>query len=251
MNKISAVIITYNEGANIERCILSLKSVVDEVIVSDSNSTDNTVAIAKSLGATVIVAPFIGYGATKNRANKAALYDWVLSIDADEALDEQLVSELAKTKQDLNEKSVYIFQRLNNYCGHWINHGGWYPDKKTRLFNKKFVQWNHAEVHEQLDIPSDFIQKTLTGKLLHYSYSTIESHKNKIENYSTRGAEQAFKNGKRASWVKIYASPAFRFFRDYFIKLGFLDGKSGLIIATLTAKEVHLKYKKLLNLHSA
>ncbi len=251
MNNISAVIITYNESANIQRCISSLLPIADEIIVSDSFSTDNTVPIAEELGAKVVVKPFIGYGATKNAANLIAKHDWILSIDADEALDEQLVAQLTQLKQGLNEKSVYVFQRLNNYCGYWINHGGWYPDKKARLFNKKFVQWNHAEVHEQLDIPNNFSQKLLSGKLLHYSYATIESHLNKIEKYSTRGAEQAFKSGKRASWIKLYASPAFRFFRDYFIKLGFLDGKSGLIIATLTAKEVHLKYKKLLNLHSA
>jgi glycosyltransferase involved in cell wall biosynthesis len=245
MNKLSAVIITYNEEATIARCIHSLLSVVDEIVVSDSLSTDETVSIAKSLGAKVIIRPFVGYGATKNFANYTTLNDWVLSIDADEALDETLASEILQLKKQFAEQTVYEVQRLNNYCGKWVRYGGWYPDKKIRLFNKQDISWNLAEVHETLEIPKHYKKITLQGSLLHYSYTTIKDHYLKIDKYSTRGALEAFKNGKQASVTKIYISPLFRFIRNYFIKLGCLDGKTGFIIARLTAREVYLKYKKL------
>lgn len=252
MSGVSAVIITKNEAQNISRCIQSLLPVVDEVIVSDSLSTDNTVELAGKLGARVFIRAFEGYGATKNFANQQAKYEWILSIDADEELDTELQQSIMALKPQLTEahQSVYVFQRLNNYCGQWIKHGGWYPDKKVRLFPRK-IDWNLAEVHEVLNIPSDYTQKNLTGKLLHYSYTTVESHLHKIERYSSRGAEEAFKRGKKASLVKLYMSPLFRFVRDYFFKLGCLDGRAGWTIARLTAKEVYLKYHKLnqLNIH--
>jgi len=245
MSSISAVIITYNESANIARCISSLKNVVDEITVSDSNSTDDTKNIAEQLGAKVFVRAFEGYGATKNFANNQATNNWIFSIDADEELNKNLADYILSIKPHLNETTVYECQRLNNYCGTWIKHGGWYPDKKVRLFNKQHVKWDLAEVHETLEIPAHYNKKLLNGKLLHYSYTSVAGHLSKIEKYSTRGAEEAFKKGKKSSWVKLYLSPAFRFIRDYIFKLGFLDGKYGFIIAKLTAKEVYLKYKKL------
>lgn len=249
MNKISAVIITYNESANIARCISSLKNVVDEVIVSDSNSTDETKNIAEQLGAKVFIRDFEGYGVTKNFANNESANNWILSLDADEELDKNLAEQIIFIKNCLAENTVYECQRLNNYCGTWIKHGGWYPDKKVRLFNKQHVKWNLAEVHETLEIPERYNKQLLNGKLLHYSYISVAEHLSKIEKYSTRGAEEAFKKGKKSSWVKLYLSPAFRFIRDYIFKLGFIDGKYGFIIAKLTAKEVYLKYKKLKLLH--
>lgn len=250
MSKISAVIITYNESANIARCIKSLKNVVDEIIVSDSNSEDDTKIIAEQLGAKVFVRGFEGYGINKNFANENATHNWILSIDADEELDQQLAEYINSIKQYLNDTTVYECQRLNNYCGQWINHGGWYPDKKVRLFNKQYVSWNLAQVHETLEIPSHFKHQLLKGKLLHYSYTSVEGHLSKIEKYSTRGAEEALKKGKKSTWFKLYLSPAFRFIRDYIFKLGFLDGQYGFIIAKLTAKEVYLKYHKLKHIQS-
>lgn len=245
MSKISAVIITYNESANIARCIKSLRNVVDEIVVSDSNSEDDTKIIAEQLGAKVFVRGFEGYGATKNFANNQANNNWILSIDADEELDKILADHILNIKPNLNETTVYECQRLNNYCGTWIKHGGWYPDKKVRLFNKQHVKWNLAEVHETLEIPEHFNKHLLNGKLLHYSYTSVNGHLSKIEKYSTRGAEEALKKGKKSTWFKLYLSPAFRFIRDYIFKLGFLDGQYGFIIAKLTAKEVYLKYHKL------
>lgn len=242
---ISAVIITYNEERNIARCIASLKEVADEIIVSDSFSADNTVAIAESLGAKVIKRAFTGYGDTKNAANDRATYPWILSIDADEALDEKMRQHLLNLKKELKHDVVYEVHRLNNYCGQWIHHGGWYPDIKPRLFNKTQVQWNLAEVHETLMVPAHFNLIKLEGKLLHYSYTSIEEHRKKMDVYSTRGAKELHARGKKATFIKRYLSPLFRFTRDYIFKFGFLDGKYGWVIASLTAKEVYLKYKKL------
>ena len=245
MSRISAVIITFNESNNIARCIRSLSTVADEILISDSYSSDDTIKIAEGLGAKVILHQFSGYGATKNNANDHAQYDWILSVDADEEPDEQLIQSISGIKEELHTDTVYEFQRLNNYCGKWIKHGGWYPDKKVRLFNRSQIKWNFAEVHETLEIPPYFKRVLLEGKLLHYSYTNVPGHLEKVEKYSTRGAEEAKKRGKRSSFIKIYLSPSFRFLRDYIFKLGFLDGYYGFVIARITAKEVYLKYKKL------
>ncbi len=247
---LSVTIITYNEAKNIERCIQTVKAVANDIIVIDSFSTDDTTAIAKQLGANVFNHSFNGYGESKNLANEKAKNDWILSIDADEVLDEKLVNSILNLKDKLNNTTVYEFSRLNNYCGKWIRFGAWRSDNKIRIFNKTAVKWNLAEVHENLLIPENFEVQKLQGKLLHYSYATVASHLNKIEKYSTLGAEEAYKKGKQASFIKIYFSPVFRFFRDYILMLGFLDGKYGFIIASLTAKEVYLKYKKLKELRS-
>ena len=245
---LSVTIITYNEAKNIERCIQSVKYIANDIVVIDSFSTDNTVEIAKQLGANVFNHPFNGYGESKNLAKNIAKNDWILSIDADEVLDEKLVKSILDLKGKLNNNTVYEFSRLNNYCGKWIRFGAWRSDNKIRIFNKIAVKWNLAEVHESLIIPENFVIQKLKGKLLHYSYASVASHLNKIKKYSTLGAEEAFKKGKQAHFIKIYFSPVFRFLRDYIFMLGFLDGKFGFIIAKLTAKEVYLKYKKLMEL---
>ncbi len=247
---LSVTIITHNEAKNIERCLRSVKAITDDVVIIDSFSTDDTTAIAKQLGANVFNHSFNGYGESKNLANEKAKNDWILSIDADEVLDEKLLKSILNLKDKLNNTTVYEFSRLNNYCGKWIRFGAWRSDNKIRIFNKTAVKWNLAEVHENLLIPENFEVQKLQGKLLHYSYATVASHLNKIEKYSTLGAEEAYKKGKQASFIKIYFSPVFRFIRDYILMLGFLDGKYGFIIASLTAKEVYLKYKKLKKLQS-
>jgi len=250
LKKLSVVIITFNEAHRIKRCIDSVSEVADEIVVVDSFSTDDTITIAKSLGANVIEHVFKGYGESKNLANSNATNDWILSMDADEVLDKRLVKSILNLKQNFNNNAVYEFRRLNNYCGKWIRFGAWRSDDKIRIFNKKYVKWNLAEVHENLVIPPNFETKKLKGNLLHYSYSSTQSHLNKINKYSTLGAEEAFKKGKKASFIKIYFSPLFRFVRDYLFLLGFLDGKEGFIIAWLTAKEVRLKYQYLRELNT-
>jgi glycosyltransferase involved in cell wall biosynthesis len=242
--KISVVIITRNEEKRIADCILSVEGCADEVIVLDSFSDDQTVSIAEGLGAKVIQKAFAGYGASKNTANEIATGDYILSLDADERLDCELCSELQKIKASDNKKPAYRLNRLSNYCGQWIRHGGWSSDKKVRFWKKGIGHWNQSEVHERLILQKGIIPQDLPGNILHYSYATVEEHCGKIERYAEKGAMEIRRSGKKpGSWRKI-VSPAARWFRDYILKKGFLDGKAGWQIARLTAYEVWLKYSK-------
>jgi glycosyltransferase involved in cell wall biosynthesis len=250
MQNISAVIITYNEARNIERCILSLKDVADEILVLDSFSTDTTKAICEKLGVRFEERAWEGYSASKNHANSIAKNDWILSLDADEELSETLKNSILSEKKILNNSSVYAFNRKTNYCGKWINHCGWYPDKKIRLFHRKTTSWQ-GDIHETLLFPSSIAVMHLQGDLLHYSFSTKEEHEKKSETYAILAAQDLYKKGKRASFIKRKISPLIRFVRDYVIKLGFLDGKEGLEICTIAAKTNCLKYKKLHEMHKA
>jgi glycosyltransferase involved in cell wall biosynthesis len=248
MQKISAVIITHNEARNIERCILSLKDVADEIVVLDSFSTDATKSICEKHAVRFEERAWGGYSNSKNFANSIANYDWILSLDADEELSETLNKSIRSAKKIVNESFVYSFNRKTNYCGKWINYCGWYPDKKIRLFNRKIASWQ-GEIHETLSFSKSVSTVHLQGDLLHYSFSTKEEHEKKSETYATLAAQELFKKGKSASFIKRKASPVVRFIRDYFIKFGFLDGKEGLEICIIAAKTNCMKYKKLHDLY--
>jgi (heptosyl)LPS beta-1,4-glucosyltransferase len=244
MTGISAVIITRNEAHNIERCIASLNGVVDEVIVVDAESTDNTRELASALGARVVVRPWTNYADQKNFANDLAKSRYILSMDADEAFSEDLKTSLLEViKTGLT--GAYRFSRLTNYCGRWVHHGGWYPDAKVRLFVKDGTRWEGEHVHEILVLPPDTRITDLKGDLLHYSYPTIASHEERIERYSTLHAEGMRARGKKAGPVKRWLSPVAKFVQGYILQLGFLDGRAGWNIATLSARAVFLKYRKL------
>lgn len=232
-----------NESANIARCVQALIHLADEVLVCDTGSNDDTIKLATAAGARVIEIPFQGYGATKNLANAAAMHEWILSIDADEVPDEIMQKSIMNVKSQLNNNCVYSFKRLNSYCGKWIKYGAWNPDLKPRLFNKQSVKWNDAAVHETLIIPKHCQVIKLEGQLLHYSYPTPESLDTKVKIYSERGAQALLDSGRKPSVIKLIFSPLVRFIRDYIVKLGILDGKSGFIIARQSAREVYLKYK--------
>jgi len=140
---------------------------------------------------------------------------------------------------------VYEVNRLNNFCGQWIKHSGWYPDWKVRLFNRKDAYWVGAYVHEKLKFPKDHRVEQLQGYLFHYSYKTLEDHWNRIERYTTLAAEEMYTNNKPAYLTNIWISPIFRFLKTYILKAGFLDGKNGFIISKRNAALVHMKYQKL------
>ncbi|MEM8893523.1 MAG: glycosyltransferase family 2 protein [Bacteroidota bacterium] len=241
-SRISGVIITYNESANIERCIKSLEGVVDEVVVVDSNSTDDTAAICKELGAKVILQPFLGYIEQKNFAMECAEYDYVLSLDADEALSEQLKSEIATLKQDL-KYSAYRFNRLNNYCGKWLKHGHWYPDRKIRLWDKSKYRWAGTNPHDKVDVQDKSQVKSVNADILHYSYATVSDHIDQVNKFARIHAKSAAKIGKRASLlIHVSLNPFFKFVKRYFLYLGFLDGYYGFIAAVNSAMLNYLKY---------
>ena len=246
MEKISAIIITYNEEDNIETCISSLKEISDEILVIDSKSKDRTRYLAQKLGATVVETEWRGYSDTKNFGNSIAKNDWILSIDADEVVSKELATNIQQLKFSVGH--VYALDRLTNFCGKWIRHSGWYPEWKVRLFNKKTSQWEGEFVHESLHHSTVVQVKKLEGKLLHYSYKTLDDHLERIERYASLSAYEMQSKGKKSSFLKLWISPAFRFFKTYFIKLGFLDGKAGWIISKRNAWLVHLKYRILKDL---
>jgi glycosyltransferase involved in cell wall biosynthesis len=247
MIKYSAVIITKNEADNIARCIQSLLPVTEEILIIDSGSADNTIDIAKGLGAKVIETKWLGYSETKNLGNKAAENDWIISIDADEVVSESLQQSIKNLSPQNN--TVYTLNRMTNYCGKWIRHSGWFPDKKVRIFNKKEIYWQGDFVHETLHIPSHYSNFELTGILEHYSYKSLDDHWERLNKYAELSAREMHNKGKKANFIKLYLAPAFRFFRTLVLKKGILDGKEGWIISSRNAYMVRKKYRLLQQLN--
>lgn len=247
--KISATIITLNEEKNIERCILSLKPVADEIIVLDAFSEDKTPEICRSLGVRFEQRKWEGYSASKNYLNSLALHDYILSIDADEALDEELQNNILEIKKE-TDPQVYSVNRLTNYCGKWIKHSGWYPDIKARLFPKQGSYWEGEYVHEELKFPEQLEVIQLKGHLEHYSYYSFRDHRARADKYSALTAQKLSARGKHASIIKPYLSAIGRFISMYFLKQGILDGTMGFKIAKISAQSNIFKYKELRRLNS-
>lgn len=247
MDKISAVIITLNEERNIERCIKSVLAVADEILVIDSLSTDKTTAIAESFGVKVIKQSFLGHIEQKNFAKNQAAHVWVLSLDADEALSDQLRDSILEEKT-LGLSGGYSMNRLTNYCGKWIKHSGWYPDVKLRLFRKDDGGWTGVNPHDRYVLSSGSTLKHLPGDLLHYSFYTMEEHRAQIEKFSTISSQAKYAKGIRSNVLKVWVKPAAKFLKSFVLKRGFLDGYYGWIIATYSAYATYLKYSKLLKI---
>lgn len=250
MNKLSVVIITLNEERNIERALQSVQPVADEIIVMDSGSTDNTKAICDQFELRFISTEWKGYAQTKNEANENCSHDWILSLDADEELDDQLKQAILSEKEN-GFKGCYTLNRLTNYCGKWIKHSGWYPDKKIRIFNRQTTNWTGQFVHETLEFSDNPTNIELPGHLNHYSYYDYADHKARADKYSLLTAQKMNAAGKKASTIKPYLSAIGRFISMYIIKLGFLDGWAGFKIAQISAKSNILKYKELIRLNKA
>lgn len=245
MQKISAVIITYNEENKIAACLASLQGVVDEVVVMDSFSVDKTPDICRRYGAKLYQQHWKGYGHQKNDAAEKATHDYILSLDADESLSSELQrSILANKKKGLS--GVYQMNRLNNFYGYNLHHGNAYPDRMRRLYNRREVHWSLRPVHETLEIADHITVHQLQGDLLHRSKDTLADHMVAIDKYSTTGAEVYLQAGKKAAGFRLLLSPFFTFVKGYIFRLGFLDGYAGFIMATMSAHEVFLKYSKLL-----
>lgn len=242
--KISAVIITFNEEKNIERCLTSLANVADEIVVVDSFSTDKTKEICEAHQVKFVTHAFEGHIQQKNWAITQASNKIVLSLDADEALSDELKKSTLEVKNNWKEDG-YSFNRMTNYCGKWIKHGHWYPDVKLRLWDSTKGKWGGKNPHDTFLLENSTTQKHLKGDLLHYSYYTEEEHWEQAEKFSTIAAQAYFDEGKKSNIFKIVMSPISRFVSSYFLNLGFLDGKEGLKISRITYWETKQKYKKL------
>ena len=248
MQKISVTIITYNEEKNIRRCLESVKAIADEIIVIDSLSTDSTKAICETFGVTFIEQEFLGYIEQKNFAIQKANYDFILSIDADEALDKTLQQSILKIKQQGLQSDSYKMNRCTNFCGKWIKHGTWYPDRKVRLFNKHKTKWAGVNPHDTTESLPNTTQQFLQGDILHYSYNTLEEVIAQANKFTSIQAEAMYAQGKRASSINLFINPAVAFINGYILKAGFLDGFDGYILAKTIAYQTMMKYAKLLHL---
>jgi len=245
MPPISATIITHNEAANIGRAIRSLDC-ADEILVVDSGSTDATVKIASELGARTLFHPWEGFAAQKNFATAQARYEWILSLDADEELDEEARAAIREWKESASRVGACRFARRARYLGRWILHSGWYPDWKIRLFNRTQAQWQGEYVHESVVTAGKV--ETLGGEILHYTCDSLADHRKRIEFYTGLAAREMFEGGSHAGFGRRLLAPLWVFIITYFFRLGVLDGVAGFLIAWMAARYVHRKYLKLAEL---
>jgi glycosyltransferase involved in cell wall biosynthesis len=239
--KISAAIITLNEERNIARAIESLRC-CEEVVVVDSGSTDRTMDIAEKLGARVVEGAWRGYAGQKNHAVEQCQHDWILSIDADEALSETLEAEIWRLKKNGPAHDAYTMPRLAQYLGRWILHSGWHPDRKVRLFKRGKAKWVGDYVHESVHV--DGAVGHLEGNLLHFTCNSLSEHLRTMDRYTTLAAEQIVASKRKVRWRHMALDPAWTFFSTYVLKRGFLDGAEGLAIAYMAAHYNFLKYAK-------
>ena len=244
MEQLSVVIITYNEETNIGSCIDSVAGIADEIIVLDSYSTDNTLAIAKDKGAKVWQMSFDGYIGQKNRALQLASNNFVLSLDADEVISERLKRSILKAKETFTY-SAYKMNRCANYCGEFIRHGTWYPNKKTRLFDKRVGYWGGLNPHDKVVFDKPIAVKHLEGELLHYSFKSVTDHNAQNIRFSSIAAQSLFEAGRKTNRLKVFINPAWAFLNGYLLHAGFLNGKTGLTISMKQARYTYLKHQKL------
>jgi glycosyltransferase involved in cell wall biosynthesis len=216
----------------------------DDIVVIDNESTDGTPAIAAGYGCRVYKKAWDGYGANKNKGIEAARYNWILSLDADEVLDNELILAIHAIKFD-NPLVVYDIKFRSYFGNKPINFGSWGRDHHVRLFNRDLVKWSETMVHETLLLPENIQTKKLSGHLHHYSVKDVDEYEIKGRHYAKLSAKKYYKTGKKANFVKLYISPLFGFFKNYIIYFGFLDGREGWKIAKTTVKNTRLKYQYL------
>ena len=242
---LSIVIITFNEEANIARCLQALGSVADEVLVVDSFSTDRTVEICRLHGARVVQHAFAGYVEQKNFATDQAKFDHILQLDADEVLTEELRHSIGVVKANW-QHAAYSLARLTNYCGTWVRHGGWYPDRKLRLYDRRLGRWQGLLLHERYAVQPGQTVGQLAGDALHYSYHSIAQHVSQLNKFTSITAQELALRGKtRVTLFHLVGKPLWKFVHGYVLRLGFLDGFAGLSIAVISAWGVFLKFAKL------
>jgi glycosyltransferase involved in cell wall biosynthesis len=239
--KITATIITLNEERNIARALESLRC-ADEILIVDSGSVDRTIELAQNLGARVIEAGWKGYAAQKNWAAEQAAHDWILSLDADEALSEALEAEIWNLKKSGPRCDAYTMPRLARYLGRWIMHSGWYPDRKVRLYHRRKAKWVGEFVHESVKVEGRIGH--LESNILHFTCDSLSEHLRTLDRYTTLAAQEIAARKVRVSLLRMVFDPAWTFFKAYFLQRGFLDGLEGVTIAYMAAFYTFLKYSK-------
>lgn len=241
---ISVVIVCKDEGHIIGKTLQSVQAFAAEVLVYDTGSTDNTIAVAREAGATVVEAPWEGYGRSKQKAIGLARHDWILNLDSDEVLSEEAQKSIQQLRLD-DEKCCYRF-RFRNFLGdRALKRGEFGFDSHIRLFNRKTAGWNAAPVHEQLLLSPGVKEQAVGGFILHYTMKDTVEYVQKSVRYAMANAENYFHQGKKATWVKQYLNPPLTFAKYYFLRLGFLDGWAGLFSARMAALYTYLKYARL------
>lgn len=248
MTPLSVVIITFNEEKNIGRCLESVKEIADEVIVVDSLSTDGTKAICASYGVKFIEQQFLGYIEQKNFALNCATHAHALSLDADECLTPELSKSILIEKQNGFTFDCYRMNRLSSFCGQWIKHGSWYPDRKVRLLNRNKGKWGGVNPHDKIEMNEGATLKQLKGDMLHYTYDTIDQIMEQTNKFTTIQSKAMYERGKRSNVIKLVVNPFVAFISGYILKRGFLDGYNGFIIARYSSHATLAKYAKLLHL---
>jgi heptosyltransferase III len=245
---ISVVIITYNEEKNIDRCLESVKDIADEIVVIDSFSTDLTKTICIQHDVKFIEHAFEGYIEQKNWALTQAAHPYVLSLDADEALSDTLKKSVLEAKNNWTHDAWY-FNRMTNYCGKWIKHGRWYPDRKLRLWDIRKGRWGGYNPHDKVIMNEPATKQYLKGDILHYSYYSINQHVLQANQFTDITSVEAFKKKKKYSLLKTIFYPPIRFIRDFFISRGFLDGFEGFVVCAISAYASYLKCIKVRQLY--
>lgn len=241
---LSVVIIARDEEDSIGEALESVQW-ADEVIVVENGSVDRTVEIARARGAKVLVTTdWPGFGAQKNRALGEATREWVLSLDADERVTPELRAQIAAVLAANGPHEAYEMARLSSYCGHFMRHGGWWPDRVTRLFRRGAARFSDDLVHERVVVNGT--TGRLKGHLLHRAYEDLEEVLRKIDRYSTAGARMRHEKGERGSVTRAVAHGAWAFFRTYVLRAGFLDGRHGFMLAVSNAEATYYRYVKLM-----
>jgi glycosyltransferase involved in cell wall biosynthesis len=239
---LSVVVITKNEAFNLTQCLASV-TFADELVVVDSGSTDNTVQIAQSFDARILqTSDWPGFGIQKNRAVDLSTHEWILSIDADERIGPDLREEILQAIAAPSH-TVYALNRRSSYCGQTMNHSGWYPDPVVRLFKRGAARFSDDLVHESLRTSAPI--GMLHGAMPHLSFRDLESVLDKVNRYSTAGAQSLAMKGKHASLGKALLHGFWAFFRTFIVRRGFLDGRMGLVLAISNAEGTYYRYLKL------
>ena len=247
MANLTVTVITHNEASAIGAALESV-AWADEIIVVDSGSTDDTVAIARRYTPHVQTHGWLGYGAQKNLAAAQASNEWILSIDADERVTPPLAAEIRALMQAGPAADAYRIPRVSHYLGRWIRSTDWYPDYHLRLYDRRRARWSTRRVHESVQAEGRIDR--LSGELQHYPYRDISEHLGKIDRYTTLAAEEWAAEGRRATALQAFVYPRLAFFRNYVLRRGFRDGQTGLLVSMLNSYYVFLKYAKLIELQS-